>query len=181
MNTIANRLRRSDNRARPWTVCVAVLATVAVAGCSSYHLGSTLPPGIRSVHVRTFVNETKEPQLETPTTRATIQEFQRDGTLAVATAGTADARLEVRLTRFDLLPVRYERDEERTAQEYRMIIGAEVVYFRTKTNEILVKRNVVGDADFDFIGDMASSKLQILPEASRDLAHEIVQLMVEYW
>jgi len=62
-----------------------------------------------------------------------------------------------------------------------MIIRAEVTYFKSNTEEVILKRTVVGDANFDFVGDMASSKLQIIPEASRDLAHEIVQLMVEYW
>lgn len=181
MNMTANRNRRRDAWARHRVACFAVLATVSLSGCSSYYLGSTLPPGIASVHVPTFVNETKEPQLETATTRATVQEFQRDGTLAVAGSRTADARLEVRLTKFDLVPLRYERDLERTAQEYRMIIRAEVTYFKSNTDEVILKRNVVGDANFDFVGDMASSKLQIIPEASRDLAHEIVQLMVEYW
>ena len=178
---IANSIRRLDAMVRTGVILAAFCAAPTLTGCSSYYLGSTLPPGIQSVNVPTFVNETKEPQLETQTTRATVQEFQRDGTLAIAGADTADARVEVRLTRFDLVPLRFERDEERTAQEYRMIIGANVVFFRTSTNEVLVRRYVVGDADFDFLGDMASSKLRTLPEASRDLAHKIVQLMVEYW
>ena len=181
MKKVMNRIRRCDLGVHCRVLCFVILSTVALSGCSSYYLGSTLPPGIHSVHVPTFINETLEPQLETPTTRATIQEFQRDGTLAVAGAKTADARLEVRLTRFDLVPLRYERDKERTAQEYRIIIGANVVYYRTKTDEVLVSRTVVGDADFDFIGDMGSSKTRITPQASRDLAHEIVQLIVEYW
>jgi hypothetical protein len=181
MRTIANSIRWIDKIVRHGAMWVAFFAAVTLTGCTSYYLGSTLPPGIRSIHVPTFVNETKEPQLETQTTRATVQEFQRDGTLAVAGADTADARVEVRLTQFNLVPLRFERDQERTAQEYRMVIGAEVVFFRTSTDEVLVRRNVIGDADFEFLGDMASSKLRILPEASRDLAHKIVQLMVEYW
>ena len=54
----------------------------------------------------------------------------------MAAAEAADARLEVRLTRFDLVPVRFERDAERTAQEYRMIIGAEVIYFRRAVDRV---------------------------------------------
>jgi hypothetical protein len=151
------------------------------AGCVGYRLGTTLPPGIASIYIPTFENNTDEPRLETETTRAAIQEFQRDGTLKIAGERDADARLDVVLLKFELLPLRYEKDQSRTTREYRMLIRAKVTVTRTDNGEVLAERTVVGDEEFDFFGDLATSKIQNLPEAAEDLAHRIVELIVEYW
>ena len=50
-------------------VIVTVLLTV-LCGCVGYRLGSTLPPGIRTIYVPTFKNESGEPQVESETSRA---------------------------------------------------------------------------------------------------------------
>ena len=151
------------------------------AGCVGYRLGTTLPPGIASIYVPTFENSTDEPRLETETTRKTIQEFQRDGTLKLAGQDDADARLDVVLERFELLPLRFEKDQAKTTREYRMLIRARVTFTRTDNGEVLAERVVVGDTEFDFFGDLATSKIQNLPDAADDLAHRIVELIVEYW
>ena len=47
---------------------VLLIALVPLlGGCLGYRLGTTLPPGIRSLHVPTFVNLTGEPGLESET------------------------------------------------------------------------------------------------------------------
>ena len=63
----------------------AVLALSTLPGCTSYRLGSMLPPGVKTVYVPTFVNETSEPFIEVDATRATIQALQNAaGTAAAA-------------------------------------------------------------------------------------------------
>jgi len=93
----------------------------------------------------------------------------------------ADARLDVTLVTFDLDPLRYERDSTKTAREYRMRIVADVALFKGADDTAMMQRRVAGDATSDFAGDLASSKNQILPKAARDLAHKIVESIVEYW
>lgn len=164
-------------------VSLTMVALVLVlSGCVGYQLGGTLPPGITSIYVSAFVNESREPQIETQTTRATIQEFQRDGSLKVTSREQADAILEVTLTGFRLDPLRYRQDQALTAQEYRQKITARIVLKRRGLNgEIVLDRTVQGEATFDLVGDLSSSKDRALPEASRDLAHDIVECIVEYW
>lgn len=164
---------------RLMVIGMAVLAMGS--GCVGYRLGTTLPPGIASIYVPTFENGTDEPRLETETTRAAIQEFQRDGTLKLAGEKDADARLDVVLERFRLFPLRFEKDQAKTTREYRMLIKAKVTFTRTDDGEVLAERFVTGDTEFDFIGDLATSKIQNLPDAAEDLAHRIVELIVEYW
>ncbi|MCE9615444.1 MAG: hypothetical protein K8T26_14330 [Lentisphaerae bacterium] len=170
-------MRRSNAR---WSGLAAVMAALLCSGCA-YRLGSTLPPGIETVNVPAVINQTDEPLLESEVTRALVREFQRDGTLQIADAGSADTRLEVTAVGFKLEPLRTERDSTKTTREYRMLIDADLVLFKTKSDTPMMTRHVQGEATFTFSGDMASSKAQALPEAARDLSHDIVEAVVEYW
>jgi hypothetical protein len=89
------------------------------AGCTDmgYRLGSTLPPDIRSVYVPTFVNQSHEPQLEVSTTRASIEEVQKNGVLNLAGEAAADSRLSVTLTDVVLEPLRFNRQQVKTTEE----------------------------------------------------------------
>lgn len=166
---------------RAWRGAAAAVLAVLVGGCAGYRLGSTLPPGIRSVYVPTFVNRTGEPLLEATATAATLQEIQRDGTLALGEAGGADAILEVTLDRLVLEPLRYQRDRGKTTSEYRLRIRAELTFKERRSGKVLSQRKVEGEATFPPLGDLASGKRQAIPTAARDLAHDIVESVVEYW
>ena len=131
----------------------------------------------------TFVNDTNEPRLETETTSATIARFQTDGALSVVpSAGAADLVMETRLTEFHLTPLRYEADNAKTPREYRMTIWAQVtVHNRRDPGKALVNTRVRGQATFDLVGDLTSSKRNGLPLASEDLGRRIVEAVVEAW
>lgn len=151
-------------------------------GCAGYRLGSMLPPDIRTVHVATFVNRTSEPQLEAGTTSAALAEFQRDATLRVLSeVSNADTRLDVTLVGFSEQPVSFDRNSTRLANEYRITIRAEVVFRRAATGDVLVRKEVEGDTTFVVVGDLANSKRAAIPNAARDLAHKIVEAVVESW
>ncbi|HEY8240524.1 MAG TPA: LptE family protein [Kiritimatiellia bacterium] len=163
-------------------IVLALASAATFSGCAGYHLGSMLPPDVASVYVPTFVNKTKEPLLEVDTTGATIEELQKDGSLKVADADTADAILEVTITEFDLSPVSFRREEETAAREYRMTISVAYVLRRRSDGSIVTEsQRVSGDATFALIGNMSSSKLSGIPNASADLAHKIVEQLVETW
>ena len=166
----------------PAAAAVVLSLVLALSGCAGYQLGSTLPPGIESVYVPTFVNNTKEPQIETDTTRAAIQEFQRDGTLRVVGRDRADTMIEVALTGFSLEPLRYSRNRALRTEEYRLRITAEIVFTRLGAEEtVMLRKTVEGENTFEFTGDLSSSKRAALPRAAEDLAHDIVESVVEYW
>lgn len=162
-------------------VTSALCAVALMAGCMGYRLGTTLPPGIKTVHVPTFINKSGEPQIEVETTSAAIQEFQRDGTLRVAGEDQADSILNVTISELTLEPVRYDRDEAKTASEYRLTLKADIVFKRLDTGETLVSKSVYGEEDFIPAGSLGLAKTEAIPEAARDLAHDIVESVVEYW
>jgi len=159
----------------------AVLLVLLCGGCLGYRLGSTLPPDVRSVHVPTVVNKCGEPLLETEVTRAIVRELHKDGTLRVTSADAADSVLQVTLTDYTLRALRFEKDRIKSAKEYRLKIEARVIFSRTATDKELMNKRVEGEADFPTGGDLTSAKRAALPEAARDLAHDIVESVVEYW
>jgi hypothetical protein len=162
---------------------VACLAmALGLTGCAGYRLGTMLPPDIQSVAVPTFVNRTTEPLLESETTRATIREFQQDGSLRVAPESEADAILLVELVDFSLFPIRFDEDRTTQANEYRLTITASILMTRSDTGEVVVENpRVYGEVDLQVTGDLSSAKREGLPEAAEDLAHDIVERVVEVW
>ncbi len=94
----------------------------------------------------------------------------------------ADAILKVSLVDVTQNPLRYNRDRTKSAEEYRLLIKAVVVVERTADGKRLIdNRKIQGQATFEFVGDMNSSKRGAIPLAARDLAHDIVECIVEYW
>jgi hypothetical protein len=156
-------------------------ASLLFTGCVGYRLGSTLPPGINVIHITTFINKTTEPRLEIETTQATIREVQRDGTLSVSDLEKSDVILRVALVGFKLEPLRYETDRSTTTREYRLTITANLTLTDRITKKVLTQSTVQGEADFTPTGDLSSAKREALPEAAKDLAHDIVESVVEFW
>ena len=159
-----------------------VIVALLVNGCAGYQLGSMLPKDIKTVYVPTFLNKTKEPLIENDTTQKAIQEIQRDGSLKVSNKEGADSILEVTLTDYSLTPVRYDTTHTTQTKEYRLWLTANVVLKSAKDGKVIVDRpSVRGQAVFEVFGDLTSSKVQALPNAASDLAHNIVETIVEVW
>ena len=157
-----------------------IVCSLVFSGCG-YRLGSSLPAGIKSVYVPTFVNKSGEPQIDALATSAVLQEFQRDGSLEVADASFADTILKVTVTKFTLEAVRYEQDDRKRTKEYRLRIDAEFEFSKVSTGEVLQKRRVFGETLFEPTSDLASGKRAALPDGCEDLAHQIVKTVVEFW
>ncbi|MFO7871680.1 MAG: LptE family protein [Kiritimatiellia bacterium] len=159
----------------------AFILAALLCGCAGYRLGSSLPPGIRSVYVPAFINESGEPLLETGTTAAVIEELHRDGTLEIKSSSEADAVLKVTLADYRLVPLRYEDERPKTAEEYRAVITARMNLKNRKTGRLLYDTSVSGETTFTVSGDLRSAKRAALPGAAEDLARKIVDKTVEYW
>lgn len=167
---------------RLFALSVAALLLLPSAGCVNYRLGSMLPPDVATVYMPTCVNKTSEPLIEQDVTREILSEIQMDGSLRVAGADVADAILDVTLIKFWLDPVAYVSGQSSTANQYRMNIRASFVLRRRADNSVVVESpGLVGWYDFDFTGDMTSSKAAALRPAAKDLGRRIVDSIVQYW
>ena len=163
--------------------CMGVVAFVLVqGGCAHYQLGSMLPPDLRSVYVPTFENLTNEPFLEAEATKAVIEQIQLDGSLKVADESNADARLDVTIIEFELVPLAYDEQRRTLANEYRVLLTASIQFSNRLTQEIVVQSSKVqGEATFVLASDLTTAKRDALPEAAQDLGHDIVEQIVEAW
>ena len=160
----------------------AALLLLFAAGCANYRLGSMLPKDIRTVYVPTCRNQTPEPLIEQDVTRAVLSQIQMDGSLRVASESDADVVLEVTLNRFWLDQVAYEAGSASTANQYRMSIKASFVLYRRSDRSVVVESpSVTGWYDFEFAGDMSSSKAIALQPTADDLGRRIISQIVQYW
>ena len=180
--TFMTKLIRSGFQLKAMIAC-ASLALFVLPGCVGYRLGSMLPADINSVFIPTIVNATGEPNVESDITQALIEEFQQDGSLKVLNdEAQADSVLNVKLISYSLQPLDYDSVQETRANEYRLRLIARVSLIRSSTGEVIAERpNVRGDTDFFFSGDLTTTKRQQLPAAAEDLAHDIVEIIVEAW
>jgi hypothetical protein len=162
---------------------LVLLAATFLPGCMGYQLGSMLPPDVRTVYVPTFINQTDEPLIETETTRAAMQEIQKDGSLKLARAPeNADAILKVTLLEYNLNALSFDATKKTTANEYRLTMFASVVMTRRSSGQVIAEnQKVKGEITFPISGDFSSSKQRALPLASQDLAHNLVEAIVEAW
>lgn len=150
--------------------------------CAGYRLGSMLPPELKSVHVPVFKNATSEPFIETALTNAVRDEIQKDGSLQIANEDEADTVLLVTINSYTLQPLSYDRANRTLANEYRVLLETSVTLRNRKTGQVVVNYpRVRGDAAFDFAGDLTNAKRQALPAVADDLAHQIVERVVEAW
>lgn len=169
---------------RPHRAAAAVilLALVALPACVQYRLGSMLPSDIRTVYVPTCDNATSEPMIESDVTQAILSQIQMDGSLRVAGQEDADTVLDIKLTQFQLDPVAYVSGQSSTVNQYRMRITASFVLRRTSDSSVVAESpSLTGWYDFDFTGDMTSSKNVALRPAAEDLGRRIVSAIVQYW
>ena len=143
--------------------------------------GQHPPPRLKTVCVPVFINQAGYPQLETRTTAATLEEFQRDGTLRVAERAEADLIVEVTLHRYLLQPLRYDKSRTTSATEYRTLMDATLTVRDRDGKAVMTDIKIRGESTFEFTGDIATARQQALPQAARDMAHRIVETVVEAW
>ena len=169
--------RRAVSRLLPLPVLLLV------SGCTmlGYRLGTSLPPDIQVVHVPVFENATGEPGLDTEMTRATVQEFQREGSLSVSDAERSDVTVLVRLNDFRASALRYGADAVTAGEEYRFSVTADIQLIRTHSGVEIMRKTVVGEADADIAGDIVAAKQRVLPDVAANLGYLIVAAVVEYW
>lgn len=152
-----------------------------LAGCSSYQLGSMLPPDLESVYMTTVVNTTGEPLLENEVTTAILSTLQRDGSLTLAAKADADAEMFVRITQYNLIPLSFARDNRSQPDQYRLELRAEVELVESGTGKPLVRSTVTGYDEFPLSGDLTQAKRIGLPGAADDLARLVVAAVTEAW
>lgn len=103
-------------------------------GCGYQLVGKEthVPPGLNSVAIPTFVNQTFEPGIEVPFTQAFLKEFIQDRRIKVLDRSEADSILEGVIKFFNVYSVSYDRSG--LALEYQATVVIDLT-LKKKTGE----------------------------------------------
>ncbi len=109
-----------------------------ILGCGYQMVGKEthLPPGLTSIAIPTFRNQTLEPGIEVPFTQGFLREFINDRRVRVVDRNEADSILEGVIKSFDIYSVSYDRSG--LAIEYQTSVVVDLT-LKKQTGEILWK------------------------------------------
>lgn len=126
-------------------VTVAFLSLFLLTGCGYQLVGKEthLPPGIHSLAIPTFLNQTFEPGIEVPFTQGFLKEFIQDRRVKVVAREEADTVLEGVIKSFQIYSVSYDRSG--VALEYQTTAVIDLT-LRKKTGEILWTEKGLSDS-----------------------------------
>jgi len=169
-------------RRRAVRVLLASLAVALVSGGCGYSLRTSLPPGIRSVHVPVLENKTAEPGIEDFITQALTQAVVQSARVRIArNAQEADATLSGSIVEYRLAALSFDRSANVTS--YRLIIGLALTFKDTKQDKILWKQDRIEErADFLVEGQVSQTlarETQAVQRAAVDVARAIVSFAFE--
>jgi len=148
------------------------LSCVLLLSACGYQLSGKkthVPPGITSLAVPTFVNQTLEPGIEVQFTQGFLREFLFDSRVKILSRSEADAVLEGVIKAFDLQSVSYNRSG--FVMEYQTNVIVDLTLKR-KDGEVLWRLNNLSEARWyrASFGEVVPSTGGILNEASKDNA-----------
>jgi hypothetical protein len=171
----------------------AVFLSFLLTGCG-YRVGSILPMNIKTIAVPTFKNSTPEPGVEIGVTNQIINQFQIDGTLRLVEGDDADVRLDGELIEYRREPLRFTGTDFKEVSEYRLRLITRLSLIDLKTGQpIWSKRIVEGETTYFVGGDsfrdtertalgaLTEQERSQIPTLEEDLAHDVVEAVVEGW
>jgi outer membrane lipopolysaccharide assembly protein LptE/RlpB len=128
-----------------WKKLFLTFFAVLMAGCGYQMVGKEthVPPGINSIAIPTFVNQTFEPGIEVPFTQGFLKEFIQDRRVKVVGRNEADSVLEGVIKSFQIYSVSYDRSG--IALEYQTTLVIDLT-LRKKTGEILWMEKDLSDS-----------------------------------
>ena len=115
-----------------------ILCMMLFTGCGYQMVGKEthVPPGLNSVTVPTFSNQTLEPGIEVPFTQGFLREFINDRRVRVVNRREADSILEGVIKDFQIYSVSYDRSG--IALEYQTTVVIDLT-LKKQNGEILWK------------------------------------------
>ena len=164
-------------------LCVFCIA-IFNSACANYQLGSTLDPALTDVYVPTVRSKVNQPGIEATVTSAILKEIQRDGTLRICDKGNASTILDIEIIEYNQGTLRYNSNDQTKAAEYTMTIKAKVIFRKLSgapEQAVILERTFSGEDTFLSGMDTISARQRCLPDASKDLAEQIIDACISIW
>jgi outer membrane lipopolysaccharide assembly protein LptE/RlpB len=141
------KFRNPQSAIRNYIKVLSSILVILLAGCGYQMVGKEthVPPGINSIAIPTFVNQTFEPGIEVPFTQGFLREFIQDRRVKVVGRDEADSVLEGIIKSFQLSSVSY--DQSGIALEYQTTVVIDLT-LKKKTGEIIWVEKNLSDSRF---------------------------------
>lgn len=152
-----------------------------LAGCAGYSVGPTggQVAGARSIEIRPFADQTREPRLIEPVASALRKEIQRDGTLRLATSEPGDILVTGTLVEYVRNPLTYQPNDVFSTRDYDIRLTAHVIAIDRSSGRTVLDRNVSGRVPVRAAADLGSAERMAAPLVAEQLAHNITTLLVD--
>ncbi len=160
-----------------------IIFLLVVTGCG-YRFGGEgfgPSPGIRSIAIPTFINETYEAGIETTVTNALLRELIKDRRVKVVGEDEADAIMEGTVTSFAISSVAY--DPSGVVSEYRTWVALDVFLKRNGKGEVLWSKKGLRESDVYRVSSdvllTEAEKERAIQKIARELARRIRRRLFE--
>jgi hypothetical protein len=156
-----------------WTYLLLLTA------CSYGFSQGRLREGLHSVAVPFFENRSTQPNVEIELTEAVVAGLIADRTLRVVEEAQADAIVRGSLRRYDFVEAFF--GEERSAEEYKVIIQLEVSMVDRRTQEVLAgPKQLTGEGRY-LIEDGPAGEATARDLATKAIVEAILNMVIEEW
>jgi len=137
-NLIVKKFRTPQSAFRNYVEVLLILCMMLFTGCGYRMVGKEthVPPGLTSIAIPTFINQTLEPGIEVPFTQGFLREFINDRRIRIVDRKEADSILEGVIKSFNIYSIAYDRSG--LAIEYQTTIVIDLT-LKKQTGEILWK------------------------------------------
>jgi hypothetical protein len=172
----------SQSQPRHWRPLTSLLAAASLlAGCAGYSVGPTggQVAGARSIEIRPFADQTREPRLIEPVATALRKEIQRDGTLRLATSEPGDILVTGTLVEYVRNPLTLQPNDVFSTRDYDIRLTAHVIAIDRSTGRTVLDRNISGRVPVRAAADLGSAERMAAPLVAEQLAHNITTLLVD--
>jgi hypothetical protein len=166
------------NKRRAAAALLALPALLAMVGCTAHSIGRTLPRHITRVYIPMFDSQAFESGIEELATRATVDEFLKDGRVRPVNRGHADLILEGFLTEYTEKTGSDDSDDFELTRE--VLVRCRVYAYSpedtAKIRPIYVWNNI--EAEITYISDSRFLTETQPPDAKRQVLEQLGKAVV---
>ncbi len=148
-----------------------ILIPLVLVSCAGYQMGGSKPSHlehVKTITVPLFKNDTLLIRADSHATNSAVDALTRDGTYRVATASTADAVLEGRISEVDYSQVSSSRTDTLSSEELSMQITIAWILRDAKNPKLILQKGLShGSTRFFARGNLHVARTNALPDALR--------------
>lgn len=126
-----------------------------------------------------FVNNTLQPRVEDPLTRALRLEIQQEGTYRLKGRENCDILIKGTVIGYSRQGLSFDPRDPVQVRDYNLVLLTHIVAYERSTGTVLFDQDFTGDTQVRAGEDLTSAERQVMPLLANDLARKIVDLLAD--